>query len=442
MSKSLEEEQQPKLAKLFSLSRQEIAIVIQLAIANFISTITFSSIAPYYPFEGAKRGLTESQNGLVFGIFELTMFIVSPIAGKLITKTGSKNMFVVGLALTSITAMLFGLLELLPNHLFYYGSLIVRVFIAFGDAAFVTSSFTIVATRFQKDCVIVISIFETAAGVGFLAGPPIGGILYEWGGFKLPMIVLSIALAISAIVSAFLIPPDKHVSEEDTKKSSGVMRILKLPGVWIHLYSVLACAVCLSLLDPTLADHLQSFNMGPFLVGLLFLLCGCVYTLAAPVWGYLTRLLRQKSIVVIVGTALTAVGMMLIGPAPFIHLDKTILIISVSLVLLGIACAALYVPSFQNCIDVVKSSGLTEKYECDSCISGIFQSAWALGAFLGPSLGGLATQYIGFASTAAYIGALQAIYIIVLVLYYSVVGESNTSSEPEKLEIDAEKQID
>lgn len=48
-------------------------------------------------------------------------------------------------------------------------------------------------------------VMETFAGLGYTAGPPIGGVLYELGGFQLPFLVLGAFLIIAAVLSYFLI---------------------------------------------------------------------------------------------------------------------------------------------------------------------------------------------------------------------------------------------
>ncbi len=37
--------------------------------------------APFYPAEAERKGLSASEYGFVFGIYELTVFVVSPIIG-------------------------------------------------------------------------------------------------------------------------------------------------------------------------------------------------------------------------------------------------------------------------------------------------------------------------------------------------------------------------
>ena len=46
--------------------------------------------APFYPGEAEKKGCAPSEYGLVFGIFELTVFIVSPIIGANLNRMGMK----------------------------------------------------------------------------------------------------------------------------------------------------------------------------------------------------------------------------------------------------------------------------------------------------------------------------------------------------------------
>lgn len=54
--------------------------------------------------------------------------------------------------------------------------------------------------------------------------------------------------------------------------------MLKIPVIWLMIFAVMICAVSLSFFDPTLADHLKTFNLSTTMVGLVFLLSGGVYT--------------------------------------------------------------------------------------------------------------------------------------------------------------------
>lgn len=123
---------------------------------------------------------------------------------------GSKRMFTFGLFITGFTAILFGFLNYLPNGIFFWASLVVRCFEALGDACFVTASFAIAAKHFAGRIATIVGLmevcvhlilffffhvtFQTFAGLGYTAGPVIGALLYDAGGFQTPFLVLGVVL--------------------------------------------------------------------------------------------------------------------------------------------------------------------------------------------------------------------------------------------------------
>lgn len=59
-------------------------ILVACAIVQLFSALMVSLQAPFYPAEAEKKGATATQYGFVFGIFELTVFIVAPIYGSMV----------------------------------------------------------------------------------------------------------------------------------------------------------------------------------------------------------------------------------------------------------------------------------------------------------------------------------------------------------------------
>ncbi|KAL6724559.1 hypothetical protein Aduo_019439 [Ancylostoma duodenale] len=400
-----------------ALSSKEWITVVMLALANLCSTVAFSCIAPFYPDEAKKKGMTESQTGIVFGIFELVMFVTAPVFGRYMTSIGSKNMFTLGLAITGITAILFGFLNFLPSGpIFFFASLLIRILEAIGDAAFVTSSFAISAKCFPGNIAVIVGLMETFAGLGYTAGPVIGGFLYEFGGFQVPFLVLGVILIFATALAWMLI---ENYKDDDVGASKGMIAMLRIPVIWIMVYAIVVCAISLSFLDPTLSAHLQSFNLSPTMVGLMFLLCGGIYTLSAPVWGLLIDKYHCTTGVMIFGSATTVISMALIGPSPFFPFDKNLIVIGISLAILGVAAGALYIPTFQSCLDAVKEHGYDDSFRTYGCVSGVFQSAFAFGGFMGPTVGGFAVEKIGFAWTTTIIGAIHIMFLFVVFIFYS-----------------------
>ncbi|CAI2355537.1 unnamed protein product [Caenorhabditis sp. 36 PRJEB53466] len=223
---SEEEEQELPFLKnalktVSALSSRQLLTISMLSLANLCSTIAFSCIAPFYPTEAKQKALSETQTGIVFGIFEFTMFIISPLFGKYIIFVGARRMFIVGIAVTGITAILFGFLNYLPSgEIFFWFSVLVRILEAVGDAAFVTSSFAIAAKSFPRNVAFVVGILETFAGLGYTAGPVIGGFFYDIGGFQLPFLVLGIVLLLASILAFFLIESRKDDESNPENRES------------------------------------------------------------------------------------------------------------------------------------------------------------------------------------------------------------------------------
>lgn len=142
--------------------------------------------------------------------------------------------------------------------------------------------------------------------------------------------------------------------EDEPDNGKGMLGMLKIPVIWIMVFAVIICAISLSFFDPTLAGHLKSFNLSTTLVGLMFLLCGGIYTATAPVWGLLIDRWHCCNALMVFGSTATIFSMLLIGPSPLFNFEKNLVLIGLSLAVLGVAAGALYIPTFQNCLDAVK----------------------------------------------------------------------------------------
>ncbi|KAI6244213.1 MFS-type transporter SLC18B1 [Aphelenchoides fujianensis] len=411
-------------ARFSDLTRKQWVTIGMLAIANLCSTIAFSCLAPFYPSEAAIKGMNTFQTGIVFGVFELVILCTAPFLGKYMAVIGSKRMFTVGLLVTGITAILFGFLNLLP---------------LLGDACFVTSSFAISAKCFPGRIATIVGIMETFAGLGYTAGPVIGAVLYDLGGFMLPFIVLGTLLILATILSIFIVDTTEDETSEETE---GMIGMLKMPLIWLMIFAVVICAVSLSFFDPTLADHLRSFNLSTTLVGFMFLLCGGIYTVTAPLWGLLLDRWDVANSLMLFGSAASVVAMLFVGPSPLFGMEKSLVVIGLSLSLFGIASGALYIPTFQNCLNAVKERGYEDNFQTYGCVSGIFQAAFRF-RLVPPSCSQFVHlfvfQWIGFEWTTTIIAGLNVLFVVILVAFFGVKkctsppeGRSSASSSPDK----------
>ena len=189
-----------KIRRFFGrFTRTQWLTLVVFSLADFCQAVCVSLQAPFYPAEAEKKGATATEYGLVFGVFELTVFLVSPFLGKHLNRWGAKRLFNVGIFTTGTCSILFGLLDKIEDgNWFIVLSFVVRAVEAVGNSAFLTASFSIIAKEFPENVATMFASLETFFGLGLIVGPSVGGALYEAGGYVLPFAVLGGCLVSSA----------------------------------------------------------------------------------------------------------------------------------------------------------------------------------------------------------------------------------------------------
>ena len=223
--------------------------------------------------EAEKKGATATEYGLVFGIFELTVFIVSPILGKNLSRVGAKRVFNIGILTTGTCSILFGLLDRIQNGKIFIGlSFVVRAVEAVGNSGFLTASFSIIAKEFPDQVATMFACLETFFGIGLIVGPTVGGALYSFGGYTLPFASLG-GLLISAAIMTHFVLPSKYDEPENVQKSGdkGMIDLLKVPSISLAAYSIFCASITIGYIQATLEPHMRQFITDPLIMGKKYL---------------------------------------------------------------------------------------------------------------------------------------------------------------------------
>ncbi|CAK9807234.1 MFS-type transporter SLC18B1 [Anthophora plagiata] len=398
--------------------RQWLTLVV-ISLADFANAICVSLQAPFYPQEAAMKGATASEYGLVFGIFELVVFIISPVYGKNLHRIGPKLLFNGGILTTGTCAIFFGLLDKVEGHYpFIILSFVIRIIEAMGNAAFLTASFAIIAKEFPDNVATTFASLETFFGLGLIVGPTVGGALYQIGGYTTPFVVLGSALFITAVATVFILPVHPN-NNQNPHSTGGVTKALKIPGVLVAASSIIATSMSIGFLQATLEPHLRSFNLSPVVLGLMFVINGGTYAITAPAWGWLCDKHSHPKVATVAGCILVVIGFCLVGPAPFIPCP-TMLWLSISgLVVHGLGMAAQLVASFTDALRTSIQYGFPNNLETYGLISGLWTSMFALGAFIGPSVAGILLDNIGFRNATMFIVFLHLLVGVVAAVFLS-----------------------
>lgn len=235
-----------------SWNTEQWMVMVTLTMTHLCNGMCVSLQAPFYPAEASKKGASATEYGLVFGIFELTVFIVSPIVGKYLPRIGIGRAFSGGISITGFMCVAFGFLNRVNDGKSFIAlSFVIRILEACGNSAFLSSSFTLVAQMFPNTVSTVFGVVEMSFGVGMILGPTVGRALYQLGGFTTPFGVLGGILLVQAAISTRTLPRLKNSSSSDTSQGEnfGIMQAMKIPSVVLATFSVFSASIAVGALQ-------------------------------------------------------------------------------------------------------------------------------------------------------------------------------------------------
>nr|XP_011426497.2 MFS-type transporter SLC18B1 isoform X2 [Crassostrea gigas] len=377
-----------------------------MAVCNFCAAANFSILGPFFPGEAARKGTSLTLVGLIFGIFELVSFLASPIFGNYMTKIGTKFLFVSGVLVSGICTILFGVLYYCPGgYRFILLCFLCRTLEALASAAFVTSSYAILADAFPKYIATVVL-----------------------SGYSLPFYVLGCVLVAAGIISFFIMPKLDSVHRT---LSISVLHLLKSPLVWFVAGCIISGSYSISYLEATLASHLYKLGIGTVSVSLMFLIPPALYAITSPVWGWVSDSKNYVVSLVTAGALLTSIFFFTLGPSPlFSFLPFSLWLVSLSLVGVGIFLSCLLIPSFTAILVGAERLGMEDNLGTFGIVSGFFNSCYSLGAFMGPISGSALLEVAGFGWGSTLCSGLLLLTGLVLLVFMTVCRMYLTEVKP------------
>uniref|UniRef100_A0A2P2HZD3 MFS-type transporter SLC18B1-like n=1 Tax=Hirondellea gigas TaxID=1518452 RepID=A0A2P2HZD3_9CRUS len=393
-------------------TRRQWMTLVVFSLAQFCNAVCVSLQAPFYPHEAEMKGATATQYSFVFGIFELTVFIVSPFYGQYLEHIGLNFMNNAGIFTVSVSCIIFGFLtRITGTTLFLTFSFLTRIVEALGNAAFITTAFSIIAQEFPLNVGSAFATLETFFGLGLIAGPAVGGALYELGGFTLPFVSMGcVLMAAAATVWCFL--PKEGVSQA-SKTDHSVLTLLREPRILLFAASTFAGSLSIGFLQATLEPHIRPLHLSPFQIGLIFVLNGLSYAVSAPIWGRLCDKWLPERCATIIGALLVVVAFILVGPSPLIPIKNSLALCITALVIHGVGFGAELIASFSGSHKNALAMGLPDNITTYGLASGLWASAFALGAFIGPSMAGIMYDRIGFGWSTTCVAGLHLLLAVV-----------------------------
>ncbi len=348
---------------------------------TFIDLLGFGIVIPIIPsYAEAGFGASDVTVGFLVASFSFMQLLFTPVWGRLSDRLGRRPILILGLFLTAISYVMFGMAHSL-EMLF-----ISRLLGGVGGANISAAQAYISDVTRPEERARGMGLIGAAFGLGFVFGPFIGGALVGYG-YSVPGYAAAALSAIALVTALFALPESLKKEEQHAPTAvfdfTLMIEALKRPkiGMLLVLFFLITFGYAnIYATFPLIST--REFGFSEREVGYLF---GFIGIIGAITQGGLIRTLSVRygeRLLFLVGAAFTSVGLAAIPYAP----DTWSLLGVLAVLSFG---TGIMTPS---CLSLI-SRHADERQQ--GGILGINQSLGALARVLGPIWGAFVFQVFG-----------------------------------------------
>lgn len=164
-----------------------------------IDMVGFGIIIPVLPLYAERFGASPAVVGALFASFSVAQLLLAPVWGAVSDRVGRKPVLVLSLAGTAVGSLLTGVAGSLP--LLFAG----RLLDGASGASVSVAQAAVADVAEPGERARLFGLLGAAFGLGFVAGPAIGG-LAALGGSRLPFLVAAALAGVNAVVAVRRLP--------------------------------------------------------------------------------------------------------------------------------------------------------------------------------------------------------------------------------------------
>ena len=158
----------------------------------------------------------------------------------------------------------FGALHWLGGRVpFMTAAIVLRIVSASGESIIGPAAYTLATRQMAPEHRSkALAIAETAFGSGFMLGPPLGGILYDLGGFYTPFWTNACCLLVVSLGGLFLLR-DQAVELAVSEERISWLSVVRCPRVLVGFFSLLASGASGQWFSASLEPYLEGNVSSP-----------------------------------------------------------------------------------------------------------------------------------------------------------------------------------
>jgi MFS transporter, DHA1 family, tetracycline resistance protein len=380
-----------------------------LFLTVFIDLLGFGLVIPILPTYAVELGASSFEVGLIMAVYALMNFIFSPFWGTLSDRMGRRPVIAFTVFITAASFLM------LANAHSIILLLAARMLAGIGSANIAASQAYITDVTPPEGRAKALGLIGAAFGIGFIFGPPVGGIIKE--NFGMDAVGYSaMGLSLFNLVLVLLFLPESLKEKDASRKLeikpvTQAIRALRnerfrdlflTSFIYITAFSMMQITVAL-----LWAEH---YGLSEAQVGYMFAAIGFASAIVqGTMVGWLARTFGEAKLMVY-GSVIMGVGLLIIPFVPDAYFVP-LAFVPIALLALGNGCL---MPSITSLL----SRNANDKEQGQ--VLGMNQSFGSLARIAGPTMGGL---LYGWHYTGPYVGgALLMVGALVFVLAYQRAG--------------------
>lgn len=390
-------------------------------------TLSKGVFPPVFPIEvriihpSHARGAGGIAVGLVFSFAAFAQFLFAPFVGREIPRLGAKHMNVLGYFLVGGSLALFSFVSEIHEWSDFLGiCYALRISEGFGRAMIQVSSFALLFGTFPEKVASATGILEIFISLGYVIGPIVGGVLFQFGGFRTPFLFSAGLLFLASVMGQLVLP--KPAMETQSKllgdDTFPVRAILCVPESVLMLCASFFSSMVPGFFDPALGPLLhEKFELSRSSVGAVYPLCQFFFMLFSPVVGYFADSKRARTFLIPFGCFMSAVGFALMGADVAFGMKQLLGVLVAGYAVVGIGATFIGTPLAADLLDTMRSRGHADTAGLHGAIGGNLGAAHSLGLTVGPIIGGAVSGSFKFGDGAVLFAFIFVLLGAVLVLH-------------------------
>lgn len=357
-------------------------ILALVCVVIFVDSLGYGVVVPVMPVYARELGVGEFALGMLFASYALGNIVAALPFGLVSDRFGRRPFLVFGMLAMS------GAFVLYAYSTTYFSLFLSR----FLDGVTAAANWSVGLAIIADVCPVGkrgrgMGLVMGAMGAGAVAGPALGGVLYDWVGYKAPFLTVA---AICAAAGLLALASGDLRGPAGRRAAGGyggtAKKVLSYPGIFLTLVVVMMGTVSLGVLEPLFPVYLEeNLGLGSSAIGLLFALTVFAYTVSSPVVGGLSDRFGKKGLMTW-GLLATAVA------APALVFAGNLALVAALFAICGITISVFETPTLPFIADRIGGEECGEAY---GTAFGLFNMAWAVGYLLGPAAGGFLAEKHG-----------------------------------------------